>query len=1149
MRRGTLHRPGLVAALVVLAVLTISSGLPGVAWGLPHAPTSVGGSTGTHLVPASGGTSTPPATPPPIPTNCSALDQHYASVFEGLAAPPAVAPNLASPCSVGPDEASLTFLSNASTAASRTEISVTLPPLGAAVGSVLGSFSIRTWVSGVPCSVYGASALVARFVPPLSPYDPTPSTNWSVRPAAYDLVPSASCDPFCANATALVTVQGATYCEDDLLRDGALPTNAPTASFAPGDSVTVTIVGSNAAGVGESVYLNDSSSPSASRAWNFGGGTTVTGEPLQPFFNASTASDQAWGDAGAVAAVWTNCPILAAGASCLSYDGPLLATVSPVRVTSELAWDPSTHAYDLGYGAVVPASSTAGCTSATLSCASFRSGGGTGAYPYFTLERAGAGTFWAYGTAGTTTASSFGGPAAQFPASGNPTFSAAILGPIATSSTLSALSVSIPVVDGGGATAVNVSAYYCPTGSVPSVRSLSATLSTGGTNSSSDGVWTASFPLSGSTGTYPVWVRVQTAGDAWSAPAFTYPAVSGGGTVCNFTAPMAPSFTPANVTAIANGYRLGWNDTDPAIIGYTVNLTGAQINVSQSLGPVLATRIYGGFGGIAYNLTVVAHDAANQSSAPVTVAGPSEAFPLNLAVGYVEKGGAYAADPTVTLSTTLLGGVGPYDVATDFGDGTAPALGSTTGSLSQNHTYVAYQGTAELSLTAVDAVGDVATFAVPVPVVATPLGVPQSAAAGDGFVDLNWSSPYSLASPLLGFVVSYSFNASQAGELANGAYGNGTVPGVTVWQTRAESLTIAVPDGGALYAQVLGRNAYGLGALPAGDPVLVGRPAPFVVSPIADIAGGPAPFTDAFSAVASGGSNDTLSDAIYSFPGGVSVTPTIADVNGTFYVNASETFPGPGTYPVVLHVVDLFLDVGIEITNVYVSPGAPPQIAIGILNAPSYNGSAIDFLAQASGGSGTYAYNWSFGDGGASNGTSPVHTYRSPGTYSVVVRVTDNVTGGTNVSVVPVTVFTAPVVFVSVTPGTAGPLTYDFVASVGGGSGRSHVVWSFGDGGVSNGFNVTHQYNTTGTYLVNVTAQDPSGRSGTSQYYLVVTPSGSGGGSGVNGWPSYVVVGLALVAGAAILFAVYAFRSRPPPARPVEPVGGYEEEDGEVTLT
>ena len=49
---------------------------------------------------------------------------------------------------------------------------------------------------------------------------------------------------------------------------------------------------------------------------------------------------------------------------------------------------------------------------------------------------------------------------------------------------------------------------------------------------------------------------------------------------------------------------------------------------------------------------------------------------------------------------------------------------------------------------------------------------------------------------------------------------------------------------------------------------------------------------------------------------------------------------------------------------------------------------SVSFRAAARGGTGTFAYNWNFGDGTSSTAASPDHVYATPGTYNQVLTVT-----------------------------------------------------------------------------------------------------------------------------------------------------------------
>lgn len=61
------------------------------------------------------------------------------------------------------------------------------------------------------------------------------------------------------------------------------------------------------------------------------------------------------------------------------------------------------------------------------------------------------------------------------------------------------------------------------------------------------------------------------------------------------------------------------------------------------------------------------------------------------------------------------------------------------------------------------------------------------------------------------------------------------------------------------------------------------------------------------------------------------------------------------------------------------------------LSAVRRSGDAVDFRAHASDPEGSIrSYHWSFGDGASGRGRHPLHTYRHPGSYLVVLRVVDS---------------------------------------------------------------------------------------------------------------------------------------------------------------
>jgi PKD repeat protein len=128
---------------------------------------------------------------------------------------------------------------------------------------------------------------------------------------------------------------------------------------------------------------------------------------------------------------------------------------------------------------------------------------------------------------------------------------------------------------------------------------------------------------------------------------------------------------------------------------------------------------------------------------------------------------------------------------------------------------------------------------------------------------------------------------------------------------------------------------------------------------------------------------------------------------------------------------------------------------------------------------GITGWNWSFGDGSLVNANvqNPLHTYASPGTYTVSLSVT-NASGSKTVTIANYITATAAnttlVADFTATPtsGTA-PLTVQFTDTTTG-SNLTAWNWSFGDStwfNTSNSSlrNASHIYTTSGTYTVNLT--------------------------------------------------------------------------------
>lgn len=152
-------------------------------------------------------------------------------------------------------------------------------------------------------------------------------------------------------------------------------------------------------------------------------------------------------------------------------------------------------------------------------------------------------------------------------------------------------------------------------------------------------------------------------------------------------------------------------------------------------------------------------------------------------------------------------------------------------------------------------------------------------------------------------------------------------------------------------------------------------------------------------------------------------------------------------------------------------------------------------------------FDWDYGDGTDGTGRSVSHTYTTAGTFTVILRVTDNdgETGTTQRDVyVEAGEPPGPAASFTVSPASgASPLSVRFDASA---STYDQTpltfTWEFGDGATGFGQTTSHLYvSSTGrSYTATLTVRAPDGRVGTAT--RAVTVSGAGGTTSPTGSPS-----------------------------------------------
>lgn len=156
-----------------------------------------------------------------------------------------------------------------------------------------------------------------------------------------------------------------------------------------------------------------------------------------------------------------------------------------------------------------------------------------------------------------------------------------------------------------------------------------------------------------------------------------------------------------------------------------------------------------------------------------------------------------------------------------------------------------------------------------------------------------------------------------------------------------------------------------------------------------------------------------------------------------------------------------------------VPPDAMPQAELAADVLAGEAPLTVNFTGLAVGGDEPLRYKWDFGDRGASEETSPAHTYEAAGLYTVVFTVTD-ADGDMDQDETVVSV-TAPALDVRVDASPLSgqaPLQVSFTASARGGTPPYYYDWDFADGSRSTLQNPVHSYASGGTYEARVTVSD-----------------------------------------------------------------------------
>jgi len=216
------------------------------------------------------------------------------------------------------------------------------------------------------------------------------------------------------------------------------------------------------------------------------------------------------------------------------------------------------------------------------------------------------------------------------------------------------------------------------------------------------------------------------------------------------------------------------------------------------------------------------------------------------------------------------------------------------------------------------------------------------------------------------------------------------------------------------------------------------------------------------------GTNLTLTNT--STPPPASSAWDFGDGTTSVVISPVKAYTAPGHYQIKL-VNNFGACVDSLIKNIVVSP---LPVADFFTN-DTLSCSAPYTVSFTNTSSGAVSYQWTFGDGGTSNLPDPVHTYNTPGTYTVKLTCT-NIFGCTNtitkqnlIKVQP------PVATITGLPQRGcAPLSWTFGSTVVSSEPITGYLWNFGDGTTSNLATPTHIF-PTGTYTISLIVTTASG--------------------------------------------------------------------------
>nr|WP_321506387.1 PKD domain-containing protein [uncultured Methanoregula sp.] len=198
---------------------------------------------------------------------------------------------------------------------------------------------------------------------------------------------------------------------------------------------------------------------------------------------------------------------------------------------------------------------------------------------------------------------------------------------------------------------------------------------------------------------------------------------------------------------------------------------------------------------------------------------------------------------------------------------------------------------------------------------------------------------------------------------------------------------------------------------------------------------------------------------------------TFGDAGTSTDQNPTHQYTAAGKYTVALTATNAGGSNTATKTD-YITVSAAPVASFTVNPSSGYTTQTFTFTDTSTNTPTSWA--WTFGDGGTSTDKNPTHQYTTTGTKTVALTATN--AGGSNTVTNTVTVTNPPAPVASFTESpSSGPTTQTFTFTDSSTNTPTSWAWTFGDGGTSTAQNPTHQYTTTGTKTISLTATNAGG--------------------------------------------------------------------------